>query len=99
MIPERGSETFISTIGHLDGRIDLYKRDDLVKEVGDSASGEQALMDLCIIAAKLAYENANVIRNIVVHHWKACYFNFFFSFPPLLLFISSDRIKSSTNFS
>ena len=76
MIPQRGSDTFISAIGHLDGRIDLYKRSrDLVMklEVGDSAaSGEQALMDLCIMAAKLAYENANVVRNIVVHHWKAC---------------------------
>ncbi|WJZ94188.1 hypothetical protein VitviT2T_013066 [Vitis vinifera] len=77
VIPQRGSETFISTIGHLDGRIDLYKRDDLVKEVGDSASGEQALMDLCIIAAKLAYENANVIRNIVVHHWKMHFVDFY----------------------
>ncbi|KAF5733460.1 putative Triacylglycerol lipase [Tripterygium wilfordii] len=66
-IPKRGTETFISTIGQIDGRIDLYRAKYLVEEVGDSAyeeremkvePGSRALMDLCIMASKLAYENA-----------------------------------------
>ncbi|KAH7546981.1 hypothetical protein FEM48_Zijuj01G0258700 [Ziziphus jujuba var. spinosa] len=75
VVPQRGSETFISTIGHIDGRIDLYKG----KSEGDvdfngSVSeetrlrvelGNRALMDLCIMASKLAYENAKVIRNVM----------------------------------
>lgn len=86
-MPRRGSETFISTIGHLDGRIDLYNTksfvegtatDDFTSGQGTSTiqveMGNRVLMDLCIMASKLAYENANVVRNVVVHHWKACYF-------------------------
>lgn len=68
VIPERGSESFVSMIGHLDGRIDLYNAGDygdLVFELGN-----RGLMDLCIMASKLAYENARVVRNVVVQHWK-----------------------------
>lgn len=95
MVPQRGSETFISTIGHIDGRIDLYKG----KSEGDvdfngSVSeetrlrvelGNRALMDLCIMASKLAYENAKVIRNVVVYHWKAS-ISFLLFFVMLLVF-------------
>ncbi|OIW17237.1 hypothetical protein TanjilG_27434 [Lupinus angustifolius] len=55
VIPERGTETFISTIGQLDGRIDLYKEIALKPEMGN-----RPLMDLCIMASKLAYENAQM---------------------------------------
>lgn len=86
VLPQRDTETFISTIGHLDGRIDLYKGQSLLKEEGDAAFRERSirveignrnLMDLCIMASKLAYENAEVVRNIVLHHWKASYPIFF----------------------
>ncbi|KAJ0074748.1 hypothetical protein Patl1_33878 [Pistacia atlantica] len=82
VIPRRGTQTFLSTIGHLDDRIDLYKGQDLVEQlICDSDSGEssvnlkmgnRALMDLCMMASKLAYENAEVVKD-VVHHWKASY--------------------------
>lgn len=81
MVPHRDSDTFISTIGHLDGRNDLYKGKNVPDQHGDSASeesivrvelGNRALMDLCIMASKLAYENEKVVRNVVVQHWKAC---------------------------
>lgn len=87
VVPQRGTETFISTIGHIDGRIDLLKgkaAEDVA--VNGSVSEEtrlivelrnRALMDLCIMASKLAYENAEVIRNVVLHHWKARIFYFF----------------------
>lgn len=79
MIPQRDSETFISAIGHLDGHIDLFKSEmmlkntiepDFWKKILQFGGGSQVLMDLCIIASKLAYENANVVRNVVNLHWK-----------------------------
>lgn len=81
IIPKRGTETFLSTIGQLDDRIDLYKGKKLVEglqNINIPASGpgeldDRAIMDLCIMASKLAYENAQVVRNVVVHHWQASY--------------------------
>lgn len=35
--------------------------------------GNRALMDLCVMASKLSYENAKVVRQIVTDHWKASY--------------------------
>ncbi|KDP40609.1 hypothetical protein JCGZ_24608 [Jatropha curcas] len=73
-IPRRGSENFISFMGQLDGRIDLYKTAILAEKVDDSIStdvnnikadlGNRYLMDLCIMASKLAYENEKVIKNM-----------------------------------
>lgn len=93
IVPERGTETFISTIGHLDGRIDLYKSKCVAEEVRGSVftetgkqegMGNRALMDLCIMASKLAYENAKVVRNIVTLHWKV----------GRLVFVSAFRSQS-----
>nr|XP_011467495.1 PREDICTED: uncharacterized protein LOC101300646 isoform X2 [Fragaria vesca subsp. vesca] len=88
MVPQRGTETFISTIGHLDGRINLYKKgerlaEDIVASVNSEETsitaelGNRALMDLCIMASKLAYENAKVIRGIVTDHWKMHFVDFY----------------------
>ncbi|MCL7051812.1 hypothetical protein MKW94_020189 [Papaver nudicaule] len=93
--PQRNTETYISAIGHLDGRIDLYKlqapsthddpssdanggngeviKNNNVFDVGD----DRCLMDLSMMASKLAYENAKVVRNIVLHHWKMHFVEFF----------------------
>lgn len=106
VVPERDTETFISSIGHLDGRIDLYKAQSLLllqdtdNNSESSVSGErsvrmemgnQALMDLCIMASKLAYENSKVIKNVVLHHWKASKLFYFFFFEKIcfLLFLST----------
>ncbi|XP_010542345.1 PREDICTED: uncharacterized protein LOC104815591 [Tarenaya hassleriana] len=80
VIPERGTETFISTIGQLDGRIDLYRRHDFARHFENLASsgernvklepGSRVLLDLCMMASKLAYENAKVVENVVTLHWK-----------------------------
>ncbi|KAG6780615.1 hypothetical protein POTOM_013481 [Populus tomentosa] len=72
--PQRDTETFISTIGHLDGRMDLYRDENLLEQLDNSVSAEKiateeignhALMDLCIMASKLAYENAKVVQSIM----------------------------------
>ncbi|XP_052181774.1 triacylglycerol lipase OBL1 [Diospyros lotus] len=86
VMPQRGSETFISAIGHLDRRIDLYKSNSLAEGTGDPAFGERvlqvdigngSLLDLCMMASKLAYENAKVIKNVVNHHWKMHFVDFY----------------------
>ncbi|KAG2728476.1 hypothetical protein I3843_01G202400 [Carya illinoinensis] len=87
VLPQRDTETFISTIGHLDGRIDLYKGQSLLQEeVGDAVFRERSmrveienrnLMDLCIMASKLAYENAEVVKNVVLNHWKMHFVKFY----------------------
>lgn len=75
-VPQRGSDNFISAIGHLDPRIDLLKGDPSFSSVGlnetrdSSKGGDRALMDLCILASKFAYENANVVKQVIVNHWK-----------------------------
>lgn len=83
MVPRRGTETFISTIGHLDGRINLLFEEKMDKGTTDSVSeergfglemGNRTLVDLCVMASKLSYENEKVIQNIVLRHWKASYF-------------------------
>uniref|UniRef100_M4EEY4 Fungal lipase-type domain-containing protein n=2 Tax=Brassica campestris TaxID=3711 RepID=M4EEY4_BRACM len=84
VIPERGSVDFVSTIGQLDGRIDLYKGWSFVEQLvcmedsvnsGSSGRvgiepGSRGLVDLCVMASKLAYENAKVVENVVNLHWK-----------------------------
>ncbi|KAL3528528.1 hypothetical protein ACH5RR_007850 [Cinchona calisaya] len=86
VLPQRDSETFISAIGHLDGRIDLYKSETFTAAVGEPESleravqveiGSQTLMDLCIMASKLAYENELVVRNVVNIHWKMHFVDFY----------------------
>ncbi|KAM1219116.1 hypothetical protein ACFX14_046305 [Malus domestica] len=64
MVPQRDTKTFIRIFGHLDGRVDLRKGEDLAKDIVASISegtsvklGNPTLMDLCIMASKLAYEN------------------------------------------
>ncbi|MBA0739778.1 hypothetical protein Gogos_013014, partial [Gossypium gossypioides] len=59
IIPKRGTETFISTIGELDERVELYKVTERIVNL--------ELDDRAIMASKLAYENAQVVKNVVMH--------------------------------
>lgn len=92
-MPRRGTETFISTIGHLDGRINLLKgtTDSVSEERGFGLEmGNRTLVDLCVMASKLSYENEKVIQNIVLRHWKASYF-----IASHLLFMCHFRVKDN----
>ncbi|GLU14149.1 hypothetical protein SLE2022_307350 [Rubroshorea leprosula] len=81
VVPQRGIEAYISIVGQIDGRVDLYHGKKLVEKLYSSASGEissnRELMDLCMMASKLSYENAEVVRNVVVHHWKMHFVDFY----------------------
>ncbi|KAK9131567.1 hypothetical protein Sjap_012054 [Stephania japonica] len=78
VIPRRDSASFKSAIGHLDARVDLFfPRDALLLNVISRGGDDRPLMDLCILASKLAYENPSFISNIVTHHWKMHFLQFF----------------------
>ncbi|KAL3839147.1 hypothetical protein ACJIZ3_023738 [Penstemon smallii] len=80
-MPKRNSETFISAIGHLDRRLDLCHMESFANEISQSdwqvEMGNRALMDLCMMASKLSYENANVVRNVVDLRWKMSFVDFY----------------------
>ncbi|GAV88858.1 Lipase_3 domain-containing protein [Cephalotus follicularis] len=89
VIPKRGTETFTSTIGQIDGRFNLQQSNLVeemqnsssegrsIEEVGEEEVESQGLMDLCMMASKLAYENAQVVRYIINHHWKMNFVDFY----------------------
>ncbi|KAJ1281166.1 hypothetical protein BS78_04G287500 [Paspalum vaginatum] len=68
-LPDSGSPNYRSSVGLLDMRIELDK------EIKHGNNRYHAV--LSIMAAKLAYENELVIRNVVEKHWQmkvlACY--------------------------
>ncbi|GLJ29402.1 hypothetical protein SUGI_0579690 [Cryptomeria japonica] len=76
IIPKRGSEEFLSVIGHLERRRDLYKsisEDDLSVMDG----GDRVFADISAMASTLAYENKLVIKKRVNQHWKMHFVEFF----------------------
>lgn len=69
--PVKESETFLSTLGHLDRRMDLDKsiRPDHTRYYSA----------LSVMAAKISYENRAYVENTVKNHWKV--------YAPILPFI------------
>ncbi|KAF3785999.1 putative feruloyl esterase A [Nymphaea thermarum] len=64
VIPDRESRNFKTVLGYMDSRTDLVGHYDKGSEDKTSQAS------LSIIAAKIAYENAASIRNVVSNQWK-----------------------------
>ncbi|KAJ3696211.1 hypothetical protein LUZ60_001588 [Juncus effusus] len=84
VVPQRGSATYFSISGHIDTRLDLHKfhnestKEEIQEMMQNPSKMEgRALMDLCAMASKLAYENANVVNNVVTNQWKMHFVEFF----------------------
>ncbi|RWR76986.1 Phospholipase A1-IIbeta [Cinnamomum micranthum f. kanehirae] len=73
VIPVQDTENYRSYIGHLDGRLDLYKTLWFLNYLPQmrtlNTSNDVSLMDLTMLAAEVAYENEAYVRN-AVKHWK-----------------------------
>ncbi|XP_065867790.1 triacylglycerol lipase OBL1-like [Euphorbia lathyris] len=85
--PKRGSKDFLSMIGHVDDRIELYKTRIVSEKVDNyiasdvakikSDLGDKYLMDLCIMASKIVYENKEVVQNVVDNYWEMHFVAFY----------------------
>ncbi|KAL4187405.1 hypothetical protein AMTRI_Chr09g18790 [Amborella trichopoda] len=82
VIPHRESSEFRTFIGFLDQRVDLYGGrnshrlilDEMLTKVG---VGHEHLVDLCMLASKIAYENASFIEKVVTKHWDMHFIGLF----------------------
>ncbi|GLJ18998.1 hypothetical protein SUGI_0339600 [Cryptomeria japonica] len=72
IIPKRGTENFISFIGHLDRRLDLHHTNEKIIELGS-----RYCADISVMASKLAYENESLISKVVTKHWKMHFVEYF----------------------
>lgn len=75
VIPKTGADNYFSVIGHLDPRCELYvdtseagkaestRADTLV--FPDEDIGSRRTADVCVMAAKLSYENPAVVQRVV----------------------------------
>ena len=74
MIPKQDSESYRSSVCYLDGRLDLYKTSSFLNFLPQkgrtlNTSNDVNLMDLTMMAAKVAYENEAYIKK-AIDHWK-----------------------------
>ncbi|KAG1334418.1 Lipase [Cocos nucifera] len=83
VIPKRDDANYRSFIGHIDGRLELYKSNSLIHyfPLMDTPEnigiGDINILDLSMMAAKVAYENAAYVENAVTNHWKMHFVGFF----------------------
>ncbi|XP_072989848.1 triacylglycerol lipase OBL1-like [Typha latifolia] len=81
IIPDREAANFRTFIGHIDKRIDLYSSKSLIHYIPlqdiETGMSDINLLDLCMMASKIAYENAAYITNAVNEHWKMNFVGFY----------------------
>nr|DAD19233.1 TPA_asm: hypothetical protein HUJ06_020696 [Nelumbo nucifera] len=82
VIPNRGSEDFMSLVSLVDGRTELHRSvSGLLSfpwaELDERTINRINTQDLCIMAAKVAYENKAYVHKVVTKHWKMHLVGFF----------------------
>ncbi|KAH9300027.1 hypothetical protein KI387_011610, partial [Taxus chinensis] len=72
IIPKRGTEGFLSVVGHVEGRLDLYNSGPHEVDPGD-----RFFADISVMASTLIYENELVIRKRVSENWRMHFVEYF----------------------
>lgn len=87
VMPNSEADNYLSIVGQLDPRCDLYvntsqaakaqstRADALV--FPDEDVGARATADVCVMAAKLAYENKAVVKRVVEQKWGMKFVQFY----------------------
>ncbi|KAG0600272.1 hypothetical protein M758_11G020500 [Ceratodon purpureus] len=87
VIPQSDADNYLSCVGQLDPRNELYvdtskkgkaestRTDELV--FPDENVGSRKTADVCVMAAKLAYENEAVVKRVVEQSWNMHFVKFF----------------------
>nr|XP_024370010.1 uncharacterized protein LOC112279617 [Physcomitrium patens]PNR57011.1 hypothetical protein PHYPA_004004 [Physcomitrium patens] len=87
ILPDPTADNFLSCVGALDPRCDLYvdtsrpgkasstRADGVV--FPDENVGSRSTADVCVMAAKLAYENPAVVKRVVKDIWKMNFVKFY----------------------
>ncbi|KAM0949248.1 putative triacylglycerol lipase [Dioscorea sansibarensis] len=81
VIPKRDSAEFRSLIGLIDGRVDLYKKSSEMNYFElmypESSLADTNVLDLSMMASKIAYENPAYVEKTVTDHWKMHFVGFY----------------------
>lgn len=74
VVPEEGTLNWWTFLGHIDPRLDLTKSSSLISylpQLGALNTMEGVnLLELLLMASKVAYENEAYVKNAVTNHWK-----------------------------
>ncbi|OVA16082.1 hypothetical protein BVC80_5497g1 [Macleaya cordata] len=77
VIPKKDSAEYRSILGHIDGRLALYNYKtssslgSFIPKLGPiDTANEIRVLDLCMMAAKVSYENQEYVKNAVNNHWN-----------------------------
>lgn len=87
VIPKEGTDKYLSLIGQLDRRSTLFVDTSQSAQADSTRTnkdvfpaenvGARSTADVCIMAAKLAYENPAVVEKAVVNDWKMHFVKFY----------------------
>ncbi|XP_042495186.1 triacylglycerol lipase OBL1-like [Macadamia integrifolia] len=108
VIPDCESMEYRSFLGHIDGRIDLHRSTSIPSYIRKAVHIVKIIkgstinpLELCMMAAKVAYENPTYVNNAVTNHWKMHFVGFFDCWNEFLkdkttqAFIFCDRPKNA----
>lgn len=87
VIPSSEDDNYLSLVGQMDPRATLYvNTSQYAKEHSNQADakvfpdenvGSRATADVCVMSAKLAYENAAVVKRVVEQIWNMNFVGFY----------------------
>jgi len=108
VIPEEGTEEYLSLIGLLDRRSTLFVDTSPSAQANSTTAntevfpsedvGARSTADVCIMAAKLAYENPAVVEKVVVNDWKMHFVKFYNCWNGKLIVLTHTSVLVGVSF-